>query len=152
MNEKMRMGWLLLGFGTSLSPLLSAWYVVVASSIVASFYLVLSARYVVVASLYFYRRLYWRRAPRGPHPSSDLISGTSSEVLCTSGAFVGPRRRWYDAPWERGRTSTLTTVCIWDASKVTPVCKWEESRSNFPGFKTICKRELYAKGGIVTDR
>ena len=112
MNEKMRMGWLLLGFGTSLSPLLSAWYVVVASSIVASFYLVLSARYVVVASLYFYRRLYWRRAPRGPHPSSDLISGTSSEVLCTSGAFVGPRRRWYDAPWERGIAHLNAHNCL----------------------------------------
>ena len=144
------MGWLLLGFGTSSSPLLSAWYVVVvvASSIVASFYLVLSAQYVVVASLYLVL-------------SASILASCTSRTSSLVGPHRGPHRR-YCAPREPSldlvgggmmhlgsealRTSTLTTVCIWDASKVTPVCKWEESWSIFPGFKTICKRELYANG------
>ena len=55
---------------------------------------------------------------------------TSSEVSCTSGDL------------EALCTSTLTTICIWDASKVASVCKWEESAEYFPGFKTIYKQEL----------
>ena len=66
-------------------------------------------------------------APRGPRR-------TSSEVSCTSGDL------------EALRTSTLTNVCIWDASKVASICKGKNRRSIFPGFKTICKRELYANG------
>jgi hypothetical protein len=150
MNEKMRMGWLLLGFGTSSSPLLSSpQYVVVASSIVAS----------VCRRRLFYRRLILSCSigmVRRRCLALFLLASCTSRT-----SYRGPHRR-YCAPREplldlvgcgmmhlgskASRTSTLTTVCIWDASKVTPVCKWEESRSNFPGFKTICKRELYANG------
>ena len=114
MNEKMRMGWRL---GYYLDLVLG-----------------LSSIGVVCRRRLFYRRLVLSRSIGavcrrclalshsigvyiGVVHLEDLVprqtsSGTSSEVLCTSGAFVGPRRRWYDAPWERGIAHLNAHNCL----------------------------------------
>jgi len=66
-------------------------------------------------SISCYRRLYWRHAPRGPRPSSDLIGDLVGGIVHLGmpswdlvDAFVGPRR----APRERGIAHLNAHNCL----------------------------------------
>ena len=91
--------------------------------------LVLSASccHIRLLSPHYSISAYWRRAPRGPRR-------TSSEVSCTSGDLrhCAPQ---CSQPFAYGTSQ-----------RSRPFANGKNRRSIFHGFKTICKRELYANG------